>query len=92
MRVRCLKKYCDCFATGVRCSPKCNCSGCQNIVNDASNGESFEDGPAATNNFSVRLVYPDLNPQQLQHGSFLQPPASQSQQGHVEHVYGQRPL
>jgi len=27
---RCLKKYCDCFNTGIKCSSRCKCENCQN--------------------------------------------------------------
>jgi hypothetical protein len=26
----CLKKYCECFQSGVKCTDKCKCSGCKN--------------------------------------------------------------
>ncbi len=29
-RSGCKKKYCDCFAAGVRCGPECGCEGCEN--------------------------------------------------------------
>ena len=29
-RSGCLKKYCECFANGVRCTENCKCSGCEN--------------------------------------------------------------
>lgn len=28
---RCLKKYCDCFSSGISCSNKCSCTDCANI-------------------------------------------------------------
>lgn len=27
---RCLKRYCDCFAAGMYCSPDCKCEECHN--------------------------------------------------------------
>lgn len=30
---RCLKKYCDCFNTGIKCSDLCNCQDCKNQDN-----------------------------------------------------------
>ena len=27
---KCLKLYCDCFASGIGCSPECNCCDCSN--------------------------------------------------------------
>lgn len=30
---KCLKLYCDCFATGLGCTPECNCFGCENCPN-----------------------------------------------------------
>lgn len=29
-RTKCLKLYCDCFASGELCGPDCNCFGCHN--------------------------------------------------------------
>lgn len=29
-RTRCLKRYCECFAAGAWCGPKCSCSNCLN--------------------------------------------------------------
>jgi len=29
--VSCLRKFCDCFASGVSCSPACKCSDCANL-------------------------------------------------------------
>jgi hypothetical protein len=31
-RSGCLKKYCECFANGVRCAEHCKCSGCENYA------------------------------------------------------------
>ena len=32
---RCLKKYCDCFNTGVKCDPdRCRCTDCLNYATD----------------------------------------------------------
>jgi hypothetical protein len=28
----CLKKYCDCFSTGLKCSSRCKCDGCKNLA------------------------------------------------------------
>ena len=30
-RSACLKKYCECFQAGVRCSDQCKCVGCKNV-------------------------------------------------------------
>ena len=30
-RSACLKKYCECFQAGVRCSDQCKCIGCKNV-------------------------------------------------------------
>ncbi len=30
-KTKCLKLYCDCFASNGMCGPECNCSGCHNI-------------------------------------------------------------
>lgn len=40
---RCLKLYCECFASGVYCNPNCNCSNCcNNEINDDVRKEAIE--------------------------------------------------
>ncbi|EKU21367.1 tesmin tso1-like cxc domain-containing protein, partial [Nannochloropsis gaditana CCMP526] len=40
----CLKKYCECFNAGARCSDKCSCVGCQNV---AGLGRPYEEAVMA---------------------------------------------
>lgn len=32
-KTNCLKKYCECYNAGVKCSHHCKCEGCSNVVN-----------------------------------------------------------
>ena len=47
----CLKKYCECFQSGVKCAPSCRCIDCRNGKHDAPKDEEEE---AATGRSSVR--------------------------------------
>jgi hypothetical protein len=38
-RSACLKKYCECFNAGVKCSMKCRCEGCKNVATVDSGDE-----------------------------------------------------
>ena len=35
----CLKKYCECFQHGVKCSKMCKCIGCENCVKNENGGQ-----------------------------------------------------
>jgi hypothetical protein len=30
-KTKCMKKYCECFSSGVRCGLFCKCDGCENM-------------------------------------------------------------
>lgn len=33
-KTKCLKKYCECFASNLQCTELCNCVGCENCTTD----------------------------------------------------------
>ena len=37
----CLKKYCECYQSGVACTDRCACDGCQNCEELWKNGEKL---------------------------------------------------
>lgn len=44
---KCLKKYCDCFNSGLACSPKCACRDCQNVAPETLKGTQQEKAASA---------------------------------------------
>ena len=36
---RCLKKYCDCFNSGIQCTSRCKCNDCKNGKEDDNNDD-----------------------------------------------------
>jgi len=43
----CLKKYCDCFRSGVRCGASCECADCKNTSDEALVGSIASSAPEA---------------------------------------------
>lgn len=51
-RSNCLKKYCECFQAGVRCTSQCNCINCRNTGPD----------PVPLNEYEISGSDPSLSP------------------------------
>lgn len=47
----CLKKYCDCFQSGLKCTELCKCDGCQNCDKSHQHAKSVR--PNLKGNFSI---------------------------------------
>eukprot|EP01017_Pseudomicrothorax_dubius_P047492 TRINITY_DN8544_c0_g4_i1.p1 TRINITY_DN8544_c0_g4~~TRINITY_DN8544_c0_g4_i1.p1 ORF type:complete len:458 (-),score=101.17 TRINITY_DN8544_c0_g4_i1:188-1561(-) len=53
----CLKKYCECFQAGVKCTDLCKCEGCRNTdCEHSSHSHSKERGSASRISFQQRLA------------------------------------
>jgi hypothetical protein len=46
----CLKKYCECFQFGNKCSPNCKCINCKNICNENKNEKRKSEDKENKNN------------------------------------------
>lgn len=66
----CLKKYCECFNMGARCTDKCICIGCQNR---AGVGRTFEEPSSSALTAASHL---NLLMSQAQLGQLSNPPGS----------------
>ncbi|GKY93136.1 hypothetical protein MPSEU_000281600 [Mayamaea pseudoterrestris] len=52
----CMKKYCECYAGGVKCSGACRCMGCKNMGTATHADSRKRDGSAASMSYNSEIL------------------------------------
>ncbi|KAL7571241.1 hypothetical protein ACA910_008899 [Epithemia clementina (nom. ined.)] len=97
---RCLKLYCQCFASSTTCGPRCKCQGCQNTTEHGEEIESarqtiLERNPAAfdekfpvhSTRFVTTLPPPGVPHFHVHHNTTANYPPPRTPPPHVHHSY-----